>query len=242
MGIRQGSPIFADRTAAGLALAERVAAECSDMEDAVVLALPRVGVPIAAELANRLHAPLDVMIVRKLGVPTQPELAVGAVASGDVLIVNDDVLQALGISDVALSSVVVRETGELHRREALYRQSRRAVDVKDRNVILTDDGVATGATMRAAIESTRMNGAKHIVVAVPHGAGDAMRSLHDVADQVVCLSTPEPYCSVASWYEEFQQLDDSEVIGLLEANHRNGREYEQHALDSSGTTCGVRHE
>lgn len=221
MCIERKSIVFANRTIAGRALADRVIDECGDIENAVVLALPRGGVPVAAELAKTLHAQLDLVIVRKIGAPTQPELAVGAVASGDVLIVQDDTLRALGIRDAALREVVTKELRELHRRELLYRQSAAAVDVKNRTVILVDDGVATGATMRAAIESTRKNGAKRVIVAVPHAAPDSIKSFDGVTEQIVCISSPDPYVSVGSWYEDFDQTGDEEVITLLEENRRN---------------------
>lgn len=230
MSFERRPPIFADRMSAGMELAEWVLKECSDIGEAVVLALPRGGVPVAAELAKRLNVQLDLMIVRKIGAPTQPEFAVGAIATGEVLIIDDDAVSALGFSDAELGDVVQKETRELHRRELAYRHAGSSVDIKDRIVILVDDGLATGATMRAAIEATRRNGAARVIAAVPHGAPESIRMLVGIADQVVCIYAPDPYRSVGSWYQKFDQTSDAEVNRLLAENRR-------HLSESSSPTA-----
>ena len=169
------------------------------------------------EVAAALHAPLDVWIVRKLGVPGYEELAMGAIASGGVTVLNEAVVGLLSNAEKALKRAIEKETTELQRREAVYRGQRAAADVKGQTVILTDDGLATGATMRAAVRALKQHGAARCVVAVPVGSRDACASLLNEADEVVCLSTPEPFYSVGEFYEDFEQTEDEEVSRLLAA-------------------------
>jgi len=180
-----------------------------------VLGLPRGGVPVAFEVAQRLGAPLDVFIVRKLGVPGFEELAVGAIASGGVRVLNEDVMRALPNADELIESVTERETVELDRREQTYRNGRAAPELRDRIVILVDDGLATGATMRAAVKALRQRGVAKIVVAVPVGPPDTCREFEDEADETVCASTPEFFQAVGQYYEDFSQTSDEEVRELL---------------------------
>jgi predicted phosphoribosyltransferase len=186
----------------------------------MVLALPRGGVPVGYEVADVLQAPLEVFTVRKLGVPGQPELAMGAVASGGIALIDARLIQTLHISDEDIRAVVKRETEELHRREAAYRSGRGPLDVRNKTVILVDDGVATGASMRAAIESLRALAPKAIVVAVPVGAPDTCHHLQSVADDVVCVLVPDDLVAVGAHYEDFQQIGDDEVRELLAEEDR----------------------
>jgi len=206
--------LFRDRTDAGRQLARRLL----DFKgrDVVILALPRGGVPVAAQVARSLGAPLDVFIVRKLGTPGHEELAMGAIASGGVRVLNEEVIRALGIPEEIIEEVARRELRELVRREQDYRGQRPPPDVAGRTVILIDDGLATGSTMRAAVRALRLLGPRQIVVAVPVGAPPTCAELGAEADGIVCLATPEPFMSVGSWYEDFAQTSDEEVRGLLE--------------------------
>jgi predicted phosphoribosyltransferase len=182
----------------------------------LVLALPRGGVPVAFEVARSLHAPLDVFLVRKLGVPGHPELAMGAIASGGVRALNEDVLRVLQIPEEVIDSVAEEEQQELVRREQLYRGARPAPDVRGRTVILINDGLATGSTMRAAVAALRQQQPARIVVAVPVGAPETCAELQDEADQMVCARMPEPFHAVGLWYSDFAQTTDDEVRELLE--------------------------
>lgn len=183
-------------------------------DDIVVIALPRGGVPVAFEVAHRLAAPLDVMIVRKLCAPGQPELAVGAIASGDVVVSNDDI--SARQSDTAhMSSVMAAEREELHRRENLYREGRNALELDNHVVILVDDGAATGASMQAAVRAVRKMGAREIVVALPVAAIDAHEKLRTEAERVVCINTPASFAAVSCWYDDFSEVSDMEVQSLL---------------------------
>lgn len=204
---------FRDRIDAGRLLAERLLDYAGD--DPIILALPRGGVPVARQVADRLDAPLDVFLVRKLGVPGHQELAMGAIAAGGVIAVNQDVIDQLGIPRPVIDEVAARERVELDRRAASYRRGRTPPEVKDRTVILIDDGLATGATMEAAILALRTQEPSRIVVAVPVGALDTCQRLRTVADDVVCLATPEPFRAVGLWYEEFSQTTDREVVAAL---------------------------
>jgi putative phosphoribosyl transferase len=186
-------------------------------QDLLVLALPRGGVPIACELARSLGAPLDLLIVRKLGVPGQEELAMGAIASGGVRVLKPEVISALGLAERAIERVEARERQELERRERAYRGSRPRPAVEGKCVFLVDDGVATGATMRAAIAALRQSNPAKIVVAVPVAPPEAVEQLGQEADEVVCLATPEPFFAIGRWYVEFPQLDDAAVRELLAA-------------------------
>src|SRR5213080_4206273 len=205
---------FPDRIEAGRLLAEELE-KYADRDDVIVLGLPRGGVPVANEVAKHLHAPLDVFIVRKLGVPGFEELAAGAIASGGVRVLNEDVMRAIPHADQAIEAVTTRETAELARREQTYREGRPAPDLRDRIVILVDDGLATGATMRAAVKALRQRGAAKIVVAVPVGPPDTCREFEDEADEVVCASEPEFFQAVGQYYEDFSQTSDDEVRELL---------------------------
>lgn len=204
-----------DRTTAGRALARALAAY-GGRDDLIVLALPRGGVPVACEVAAALGAPLDLMLVRKLGVPGQPELAMGAVASGGTRVLNPNIIQALGIREAAIERVAEEENRELERREAAYRGARPRPAVADRCVFLVDDGLATGATMRAAIAALRQLGPARVVVVAPIAPADTVRMLGELADEVVCLATPEPFMAIGQWYEDFTQVSDAEVRALLQ--------------------------
>ncbi|WP_394838194.1 phosphoribosyltransferase [Pendulispora rubella] len=180
-----------------------------------VLALPRGGVPVGYEVACALGAPLDVFIVRKLGVPGHEELAMGAVASGGIRVLNLPLIEELRIPKELVERIAERETLEIARREVRYREGRPLVDMRDRPVILVDDGLATGATMFAAVSAVRAGGAQHIVVAVPISSPDTCTQMRQYADQVVCAMTPEPLYAVGLWYEDFTQTTDDEVCALL---------------------------
>ncbi len=203
-----------DRISAGKALAEALESY-SGRDDVIVLGLPRGGVPVAAEIARSLHAPLDVMLVRKLGIPGQPELAMGAIASGGVQVLNEDLVQRLGITGETIDAVVASEQRELERRERAYRGERPWPELADRCVILVDDGLATGATMRAAIDAVRAQKPACLVVAVPVAPPDTVSALEPLVDQVVCLFQPEPFMAIGQWYQDFSQTPDSEVKELL---------------------------
>ena len=205
---------FPNRTEAGRLLAEKLL-KYSGRADVIVLGLPRGGVPVAFEVAQRLAVPLDVFIVRKLGVPGFEELAVGAIASGGVRVLNEDVLRALPNADETIESITARETAELERREQSYRNGRPAPELRDRIVILVDDGLATGATMRAAVKALRHRGAAKIVVAVPVGPPDACREFEEEADETICATIPEFFQAVGQYYEDFSQTSDGEVRELL---------------------------
>ena len=207
--------IFADRREAGRFLASKLM-DYADRPDVLVLALPRGGVPVANEVARALHAPLDVFLVRKLGLPGREELAMGAIASGGVLVLNEDVVHALRIPQDVLESVIVAEQEELGRRERIYRGDRPPPDVRGRTVILVDDGLATGSTMRAAVAALRRQGPARIVVAVPIGAPETCAEFEREADDVVCAVTPQPFSAVGLWYGDFSQTTDEEVHDLLE--------------------------
>jgi predicted phosphoribosyltransferase len=206
--------LFRDRVEAGQALGEHLTAY-ADRPDVLVLALPRGGVPVGFEVAQALHAPLDVFLVRKLGVPGHEELAMGALASGDVLVLNEEVVRALDISEEEIAAAVAAEGQELRRRERAYRGDRPPPDVRDRTVILVDDGLATGSTMRAAVAALRRQGPARVVLAVPLGAAETCADFRQVADEVVCARTPEPFYAVGLWYDDFTQTTDAEVRGLL---------------------------
>src|SRR6266536_1185313 len=205
---------FSNRAEAGRQLAEKLD-KYSGREDVIVLGLPRGGVPVAYEVAKRLRAPLDVFIVRKLGVPGFEELAAGAIASGGVRVLNEDVIRAIPYADEAIEAVTVKETAELERREHIYREGRPPPELRDRIVILADDGLATGATMRAAVKALRQRGAAKVVAAVPVGPPDTCHEIEQQADETVCLSTPEFFQAVGQYYEDFSQTTDDEVRELL---------------------------
>jgi putative phosphoribosyl transferase len=203
-----------DRTEAGRLLAQKLTAY-ANREDVVVLALPRGGVPVAFEIATRLNAPLDVFIVRKLGVPWQEELAMGAIATGGVRVLNEDVVRLCNITDEQIASVEAKERKELERREQAYRGGRPAPDVSGRTVILVDDGIATGTTMRAALAALKKLQPSRIVVAVAVAPQSTYDELKAEADEVICLLTPEMFFAISRWYERFAQTTDEEVRDLL---------------------------
>jgi predicted phosphoribosyltransferase len=206
---------FADRLEAGRVLAGRL----RHLQDRprVVLGLPRGGVPVASEVARALGAHLDVFVVRKLGAPGQEELAMGAVASGGVVVLNEDVVSALGIGPEVVRQVIARETEELRRREELYREGRPEPEVAGQVGVLVDDGLATGASMRAAVEALRRRKPAQVVVAVPTAPESACRELEATADEVVCARTPPAFAAVGEAYENFAQTTDDEVRDLLRA-------------------------
>jgi len=206
---------FLDRTEAGQLLATQLAAY-ANRPDVLVLALPRGGVPVAFEVARELHAPLDVIIVRKLGVPGEEELAMGAIALGGVRVLNDDVIQMLTIPKETINKVAAHEQHELERRERLYRGDRPAYDIHGRIVILVDDGIATGATMRAAVSAVRHQHPARIIIAVPVAASATCEEFVAEIDELVCASRPEVFLGVGFWYENFSQTTDEEVRDLLE--------------------------
>src|SRR6266542_7145335 len=204
----------ANREEAGRQLAEKVD-KYAGRDDVIVLGLPRGGVPVAYEVAKRLRAPLDVFIVRKLGVPGFEELAAGAIASGGVRVLNEEVMRAIPYADEAIEAVTARETTELERRERIYREGRPPLELRDRIAILVDDGLATGATMRAAVKAMRQRGAAKIVVAVPVGPPDTCHEIEEQADETICLSMPEFFQALGQYYEDFSQTTDEDVRELL---------------------------
>jgi len=208
-------PLFHDRRDAGQVLARRLFAyRC--LPDTLVLALPRGGVPVGHAVAQALGLPLDVFVVRKLGVPGHDEFAMGAIASGGVRVMNGDVVRMLGIGSAQIEAVAQAEALELARRERLYRDARPVLVIAQRTVLLVDDGIATGATMRAAARALRAMNAARIVIAVPTGARSSCHALRREADEVVCATTPEPFRAVGCWYEDFAQTSDEEVRSLLQ--------------------------
>lgn len=205
---------FRDRADAGRALAAALAA-WREQADVLVLALPRGGVPVAYEVASALALRLDLMLVRKLGTPGHKEMAMGAIASGGVRVLNDDLIRGLYISPAAIDAVAQKEVLELQRRDLAYRGKRPAPAVAGQWVILVDDGLATGATMRAAIAAARLQSPAHIAVAVPVAPVETLAMLHPLVDQLICLLTPVPFFSVGQWYRDFAQTTDEEVKTLL---------------------------
>jgi predicted phosphoribosyltransferase len=206
--------LFSDRREAGAVLARQLESY-KDRKDVVVLALPRGGVPVAYEVARALNAPLDVFVVRKLGVPAHRELAMGAIAPGGVRIVDNNIITSYGVSQAAVERVSREELAELERRERAYRSGRESVELSGRIVLLVDDGLATGSTMKAAVQAARARGPERIVVAVPVAAPKTCRELAEIADEIVCARTPEPFAAVGQWYVDFSQTSDAEVRELL---------------------------
>lgn len=210
---------FRDRVDAG----QRLAAALGDYEgqpELLVLALPRGGVPVAAIVARSLQAPLDLLLVRKLGVPGHEELAMGAIATGDALVLNDDLIASLGIRSDAIEMVMQAEARELQRRELAYRGERPVPQIAGRRVIVIDDGVATGATVKAAVKALRQKRPAEVIIAVPVAPPDTLLSLREDADQVICLQSPSPFYGVGYWYQDFSQTSDEEVRELLLAAWR----------------------
>lgn len=209
---------FEDRAAAGRRLA-KVLREYRGDEDVVVLGLPRGGIPVAFEVAQALEAPLDIFLVRKLGLPGHEELAMGAIASGGVRVLNEELVSELRIPPTVMDSVVRQEKEELERRERAYRNNRPQPDLEGKKVILVDDGLATGATMRAAVKGLRAHNPAQIIVAVPVGAEKTCIALSDQVDELICAETPQPFLGVGRWYSSFVQISDEEVRDLLQEAH-----------------------
>lgn len=205
---------YTDRYAAGKILATALN-EYANRNDVIVLALPRGGVPVAFEIANALSAPLDVFIVRKLGVPGHEELAMGAIASGGIIVFNDEILQEIPISKSAIDRVINAERAELNRRETVYRGNRPEPNVTDKTVIIVDDGIATGATMRAGITALRKQQPAAIIMAIPVAAKSSCEELKPLVDRIVCPLQPIQFFAVGAWYETFNQTSDDEVFELL---------------------------
>ena len=206
--------IFRDRTEAGQVLASKLTKYLNQV-NTVILALPRGGVPVAYEIGQELGLPVDIFVVRKLGVPGHEELAMGAIASGGVRHINRDVVDQLRIDSETIDVASRREQKEIERREQLYRGQRLPVDVRNKTVILVDDGLATGSTMRAAIAALRQHRPARIVVAVPAAAPQTCSEIADEVDEIICAATPEPFYAVGQWYQEFSQTTDEEVRDLL---------------------------
>jgi putative phosphoribosyl transferase len=206
---------FRDRTEAGQLLAQKLATY-AHRPDVLVLALPRGGVPVAFEVAWALDAPLDLFLVRKLGVPGREELAMGAIATGGVRVLNEEVVEALRIPEEVIAVTAAREQQELRRRERLYRDDRPGPEVRGRTIILIDDGLATGSTMRAAAAALRQQQPARLIVAVPTAAPEACAEFQAEVDEVICATTPDPFYAVGLWYEDFSQTTDEEVGNLLE--------------------------
>jgi putative phosphoribosyl transferase len=215
--------IFKDRVEAGQLLAGELK-RYRDREDVIVLGLPRGGVPVAYEVARQLHAPLDVVVVRKLGVPGYEELAMGAIASGGIRVMNDSVVRALGVSRDAIEQTAATQLKELHRREHAYRGHEGTPEIEDKTVILVDDGIATGSTIRAAVEALRQQAPRQIIIAVPTASSDARAMLEPMVDDFIALIVPEEFRAVGQWYEDFDQTSDGEVTQLLAkaATHQPG--------------------
>lgn len=207
---------FANRRQAGVVLADQLS-HLAGRDDVVILALPRGGVPVAYEVARTLHAPLDVFVVRKLGLPGHEEYAIGAIASGGIRVLNRDAVALFQLTDATIEAIAGAERSELERRERIYRTGREPLPLEGRVVVLVDDGLATGATMRAAVLAARQRQPSRIVVAVPVGARTTCREIGEMADEVVCVSMPEPFQAVGLWYQDFSQTSDEEVRFLLEA-------------------------
>ncbi|MGB8982172.1 MAG: phosphoribosyltransferase [Anaerolineales bacterium] len=206
---------FKDRSDAGKVLAQKLSAYAG-RPDVVVLALPRGGVPVGYEVAVALHAPLDIFTVRKLGLPGQEELAIGAIASGGIRVLNENIIHMLNIPDEMINRVARQELQELERREHNYRGNRPALEIRDKTVILTDDGLATGASMRAAMAGVRAGHPVRIVIAVPTAAPQTCSALEFEVDEIVCAMTPEPFLGVSRWYKDFRHVTDEEVRTTLE--------------------------
>jgi putative phosphoribosyl transferase len=211
MGVK---PRFQDRSEAGKILAAHVAKAVDD-PDIIVLALPRGGVPVAFEVARSLRAPMDIYVVRKLGLPGEEELAIGAIASGGVRVLNRALIAHLQIPEELIERVTAQQSIELERREQLYRGTRGLIPLRGHTTILVDDGLATGATMLAAVRSVRAQQPRRIVVAVPVASSSACEDIREDVDQIVCVVTPEPFLAVGAWYDDFSQTSDSEVRSLL---------------------------
>jgi putative phosphoribosyl transferase len=228
---------YADRAEAGRVLAEKLK-PLAGRPELVVLALPRGGVPVGYEIARRLGAPLDVFVVRKLGVPGHEELAMGALASGGVRVLNEQLIGELGIPDRIIEAATLREQNELERRERAYRGTRPAPDLRGKTVVLVDDGLATGNTMRAAVEAVRAQGPARVIVAVPVAARVSCEELAEIADEVICGRTPEPFRAVGLWYDDFEQISDAEVGAIL-SQAQDRADAARAAATSEGVTVRI---
>ena len=206
--------IFEDRHDAGKALVPEI--QRCDLKNPIILGLPRGGVPLAYEVAIALNAPLDTIVVRKLGAPFQPELAIGAIASGDVHVLNEAIVRSLAIDEASIAEIVARESAELKRREQQYRGDRPYPDLAQYDVVLVDDGLATGATMRAAVQAVQSMSPSTLTVAVPTGSISAVRKVAALVDRVICLESPAEFSAVGQFYRDFSQTTDEEVRELLE--------------------------
>lgn len=217
---------FQDRSHAGQELAEALSVY-SGKKDTLLLALPRGGVPVAFEIAQRLNLPLDVLLVRKLGVPGHEELAMGAIAEDGIFYINQEIVDQLGIPQVVIERVITRETEELNRRRQLYRHDRPAPHLEGKTVIIVDDGLATGATMHAAVKALNQANVKRLIVAVPVGASDTCMDLKEDADEMICLYSPDPFYGVGAWYKDFSQTSDQEVENLLMLARPKSKQYQE---------------
>lgn len=206
---------FNDRADAGKRLAERLS-EYANREDVLILALPRGGVPVAFEVAKELNLKMDIFIVRKLGVPGNEELAMGAIASGNIRVLNEDVIRSFRIPQTEIDESTANELRELERRERIYRKNRLMPKISGSTVILIDDGLATGATMRAAVAAVKTKNPEKVIIAVPVAAPDTCNDFGGEVDEVICVATPEPFYGVGAWYEDFSQTTDKEVCELLD--------------------------
>jgi putative phosphoribosyl transferase len=206
--------IFEDRHDAGKALVPEI--QRCDLKNPIILGLPRGGVPLAYEVAIALNAPLDTIVVRKLGAPFQPELAIGAIASGDVHVLNETIVRSLALDEASIAEIVARESAELKRREQQYRGDRPYPDLAEYDVVLVDDGLATGATMRAAVRAVQSMSPSTTTVAVPTGSESAVRKVSALVDRVICLESPAEFSAVGQFYRDFSQTTDEEVRELLE--------------------------
>jgi putative phosphoribosyl transferase len=217
--------ILRDRREAGRRLAEALAEHGYHGDGLLVLGIPRGGVPVADEIARALHAPLDVVIARKLRAPDQPELAIGAVTSGDHLcVVNEELVRAAGVTREYLEREIRHQQAEIDRRLRAFRGDRPPPEVRGRTVLVVDDGIATGYTFRAALSGLRRQQPRRLIAAIPVGPPDSVLLLHSLADEVVCLETPEPFFAVGVWYEDFSETTDEEVADILQASWREQHE------------------
>ena len=206
--------IFEDRRQAGQLLAEKLK-NFKDKQHTIVLALPRGGVPVGYEIAQALNLPLDIFLVRKLGAPGQEELAFGAIAMGGIVVFNEEIVKRLNISPESIQAVIAQEQQVLQERERKYRGARAFPNLKNQNVILVDDGIATGATMRAAIQAIRALGCAKLIVAAPVAPPEIFDQFAGLSDQIICLETPSPFFAIGGWYQDFSQTSDEEVYELL---------------------------
>ncbi len=208
-----------NRIEAGQMLAKKLQ-HFASQDGVLVLALPRGGVPVGYEIAKALKLPLDIFLVRKLGVPGQEELALGAIATGNVIVFNEEIVQSLALNQIDINEIIAKEQRVLTERNLKYRGNQNPPDIKNRTVILVDDGIATGATIRAALKAIRKLGSLNIIIAVPVAPPDVLNQFSQLADQLICLATPSPFFAIGNWYEDFSQTSDEEVITLLEKAKR----------------------